>query len=286
MYLSHLNMDKSPQTIEAYSRDLRSFLGSLQKVQKVQKPSVLKPAHVTEWLSTLKKAGKSDASLNRYYMSVRSFSRFLRKIKAIVVDFTEDIPAPRMRTKAPKVPTVEQVQRLMQQPDIAEEFGMRDKAILELLYSSGLRASELCALKFEDVQNNQVLVSCGKRNKTRTVPMTKSAKECIDNYVQQYRGQEEGPLFFTMMSKSMTRQDLTRMVGRYAKKAGITKLTTHSLRHACATHLLDRGADLRLIQEVLGHSSIASTQRYTHLSSNKIQEMFHAFHPGDTLWSN
>ena len=278
MYLSQLNMGKSPQTVEAYKRDLKTFFGSLQKVQK---PAALKSTHVTDWLSSLKKDGKSDASLNRYYMSVRSFSRFLRKIKAIPSDFTEDIPAPRMRVKPPKVPTVEQVQRLFQQPDTQEEFGVRDRAILELLYSSGLRASELCALKFEDVQNNQVLVSCGKGNKTRTVPMTKTANEWIASYVLHYRGIDEGPLFFTLMSKALTRQELTRMVGRYAKKAGIAKLTTHSLRHACATHLLDRGADLRLIQEVLGHSTIASTQRYTHLSSNKIQEMFHAFHPGN-----
>jgi len=124
-----------------------------------------------------------------------------------------------------------------------------------------------------------VLVKCGKRSKTRTIPVTDSASKAIQAYIEKYRGRKAGCLFLTVLRKKLRRQLLCVIVSDYANKAGVEGVTTHTLRHACATHLLDQGADLRLIQEVLGHSSIASTQRYTHLSSNKMQEMFRQFHP-------
>lgn len=278
-YEADLTLNKSKTTVDAYLFDVVQFMKYLQ-VKGVKRLSSLKPEHITNYLGGLKIDGRSDASLNRYYMSIKSYCRFLRKIKAILSDFTEDVPIPRIRVKAPMVPTREQVQCILDQPDIETEAGVRDRAILELLYSSGLRASELCALKLKDVHNQQVLVSCGKRGKTRSVPITNTAHKWVTHYVERCRGTHAGPLFETVTGKALNRQRLNDMVTRYAKKADVEGLTTHSLRHACATHLLDKGADLRLIQEVLGHSSIASTQRYTHLSSNKIQEMFHNFHPG------
>jgi site-specific recombinase XerD len=151
--------------------------------------------------------------------------------------------------------------------------------MLCLLYSSGLRASELCALEYEDFKRSSVTVRCGKRSKTRTVPITDEAMDAIMGYIDTYRGHEGGWLFQTMLGRQIRRQLLCAIVVEYAKKARVQGVTTHTLRHACATHLLDQGADLRLIQEVLGHSSIASTQRYTHLSSGKMQEMFKQFHP-------
>jgi len=278
-YEADLTLNKSKPTVNAYLSDVAQFMKYL-KFLGVKRLSSLKPAHITNYLGGLKLDGSSDASLNRYYMSIKSYCRFLRKIKAILTDFTEDVPVPRIQVKAPMVATHDQIHSLLAQPDVESECGLRDRAILELLYSSGLRASELCALKLKNINNKQVVVSCGKRGKTRSVPMTHSAQKWVEKYVEVYRGHETGPLFKTKMGKALNRQRLNEIVTRYAKKAHIEGLTTHSLRHTCATHLLDRGADLRLIQEVLGHSSIASTQRYTHLSSNKIQEMFHNFHPG------
>ena len=133
-------------------------------------------------------------------------------------------------------------------------------------------------MEAKDIQGLTIIVRCGKRGNTRTVPVTQQAYDSISEYVL-IRGVQSGPLFQTITGRAMDRQRLCKMVGQYAKRAGIEGVTTHTLRHACATHLLDQGADLRLIQEVLGHASIASTQRYTHLSSNKMQEMFIHFHP-------
>lgn len=277
-YVATISLTKSKQTVEAYRMDVARFLEYLQN-RGIKRVTQMKGQSIITYLGYQKTLGKSDTSLNRYYMSIRSFCRFLRKIKATVEDISFDVQAPMFRQKTPYVPNLCEIEALLDTPCKTSEVGLRDRAILELLYSSGLRASELCDLNITDCAGYQVTVKQGKRGKTRTVPITRSAYDAIAMYIQEGRGTSFGPLFQTLMGKKLRRQLLCKMVGYYAKKAGIEGITTHTLRHACATHLLEQGADLRLIQEVLGHSSIASTQRYTHLSSNKIQEMFNQFHP-------
>jgi len=277
-FLAQLTLSKSAPTVEAYKYDVGNFLQYLNE-RKVRRMSSIKPNHIVEYLSYCKAKGKSDASINRYYMAIRAYCRYLRRNKLVGFDLTEDITPPRNNLKAPYVPTQEEVARILSMPSSKTESGVRDKAILELLYSSGLRASELCDLQLEDFKENCVLVKCGKRSKTRTIPVTDSASKAIQAYIEKYRGRKAGCLFLTVLRKKLRRQLLCVIVSDYANKAGVEGVTTHTLRHACATHLLDQGTDLRLIQEVLGHSSIASTQRYTHLSSNKMQEMFRQFHP-------
>lgn len=281
-YQEQISLSKSKQTTEAYTFDIMRFLEYAQS-KGVKRINHLKGQMIISYLGYQKSLGKSDTSVNRYFMSIRSFCRFLRKTKVVAEDISLDVSAPMFRMKAPYVPSVEEVELVLEMPNRETESGRRDKAILELLYSSGLRASELCDLDVKDCLGHQVTVKQGKRGKTRTIPITPQAYEAISQYIQQDRGTKQGPLFQTVMGKRLSRQLLCKMVRTYAKKAGIESITTHTLRHACATHLLDKGADLRLIQEVLGHSSIASTQRYTHLSSNKIQEMFHNFHPRKKL---
>lgn len=277
-YKGQISLSKSNQTVTAYTFDIMRFLEYAHN-KGVKRVTHLKGQIIIGYLGHQKSLGKSDASINRYYMSIRSFCRFLRKTKTLQEDISLDVSAPMFRQKPPYVPTIEEIERLLATPDIESESGRRDRAILELLYSSGLRASELCDLNISDCAGHQVIVKQGKRGKTRTVPITQSAYNAIAMYLKHDRGLEAGALFQTIMGKRMRRQLLCKMVSHYGEKAGIEGITTHTLRHACATHLLDQGADLRLIQEVLGHSSIASTQRYTHLSSNKIQEMFQNFHP-------
>lgn len=277
-YNDTISLTKSTQTVQAYTQDVTRFLEYLQN-KGVKRITHMKGQLIITYLGYQKSLGKSDTSLNRYYMSIRSFCRFLRKTKALSEDISLDVQAPMFRQKAPHVPSMSEIEALLNVPDLTSEAGRRDRAILELLYSSGLRASELCDLNITDCAGHQVIVKQGKRGKTRTVPITQSAYKAITRYIQEDRGIDHGPLFQTIMGKKLRRQLLCKMVGQYGRKAGIEGITTHTLRHACATHLLDQGADLRLIQEVLGHSSIASTQRYTHLSSNKIQEMFNQFHP-------
>lgn len=278
-FIAQLSLSKSAPTVEAYRYDVAKFLEYVNEKKNIKKPTALKPTHIVDYLGYCKTRGKSDSSINRYYMAIRSYCRYLRRTKAVTFDLTEDITPPKNHQKAPRVPTVEEVQKILAQPNIETESGLRDRAILELLYSSGLRATELCSLELHHIGPSKVMVSCGKRSKTRTVPVTEEAFAWIDRYIVNYRLYDKGPLFQTKMGKAIRRQLLCALVAEYAEKAGIEGVTTHTLRHACATHLLDAGADLRLIQEVLGHSSIASTQRYTHLSSSKMQEMFQAFHP-------
>lgn len=274
----HLSLVMSHQTVSAYTYDVRRFCDYLEQ-HKIRRVSSIKPMHLTSYLSECKAQGKSDASINRYYMSIKSFMKYMKKTQIVERDLTEDMKAPRMRQKAPHIPTKEEIMKMMEQPNIETHAGLRDRAILELLYSSGLRASELCDLRINDVGPMSVTISCGKRNKTRTVPVTQKAYEWIQLYICEYRGHEEGPLFMTILGKPVRRQLLCAMVLDYAHKAGLKNVTPHTLRHACATHLMNQGADILLIQKVLGHSSITSTQRYTHLSSCKMQEMFHQFHP-------
>lgn len=277
-FVDQLSLSRSRVTVEAYRKDIENFLCYLVD-EGVKKLGLVKPLHLVRYLGHCKTMGKSDASVARYYMAIRGYGKYLRKSGAISVDFTEDVKAPRALQKAPCIPTLEEMAHLLAMPDTTTDAGMRDRAILALLYSSALRASELCDLTIDDLRGNSVTVRCGKRGKTRTIPITEEAVQAIEEYVDQIRGRDKGSLFLTSLSKPIRRQLLFRIISSYAHKAGLDHVTPHTLRHACATHLLDHGADLRLIQEVLGHSSIASTQRYTHLSSMKLQEKFHAFHP-------
>lgn len=277
-FIAQLSLSKSAPTVEAYKYDVSKFLEYVAD-RNVKRMGLLKPVHIIDYLGYCKSRGRSDASINRYYMAIRAYCRFLLRNKLVLVDLTMDISPPRNSLKAPYIPTRDEMDRILSMPNVKTESGMRDRAILMLLYSSGLRASELCNLKLEDFKDNCVVIKCGKRSKTRTIPITQEASESIELYVKQFRGKKPGFLFLTIMGKQMRRQLLCVVVSEYAKKAEVEGVTTHTLRHACATHLLGEGADLRLIQEVLGHSSIASTQRYTHLCSNKMQEMFNQFHP-------
>jgi integrase/recombinase XerD len=265
-------LKKSKTTIEAYSFDVLRFLEYLQD-KGVKRLTQIRGQMIVSYLGYQKSLGKSDASINRYFMAIKGFFRFLRVDKYIKEDVCLGIETPKSKLKAPYVPSIKEVEAILSQ---AED--LQDRAILELLYSSGLRASELCNLDIRDLGGHQVNVRMGKGEKNRAIPLTQEANTAIRNYVAE-RGVDPGPLFQTVTGRKIKRQNLSKMVKKYAKKAGIEDVTPHTLRHACATHLLEAGADLRMIQEVLGHSSIMTTQRYTHLSSNKIQEMFQQFHP-------
>jgi site-specific recombinase XerD len=191
----------------------------------------------------------------------------------------DTVAKPKHERTEQRIPTRDEIERLLNAPDCDDWEGIRDKAMMELLYSSGLRASELCALELKDIGDAQVFIAKGKRSKARMVPMTETASECVQQYIERCRGEDKGLLWQRINGLPLSRIDLFGIVVKYAKKAALDNISPHTLRHACATHLLDAGADLRLIQEVLGHSSISSTQRYTHLSSQNVQSMFQKFHP-------
>jgi integrase/recombinase XerD len=277
-FIAELSLSKTKPTVDAYRYDVARFLEYLN-AKGIKRIGTIKPMHVIDYLGYCKVTGKSDSSISRYYMAIRAFCRHLRRNNKLATDLTQDITPPRYNQPAPYIPTKQEIDRLLSTPNLETEAGCRDRAMLELLYSSGLRASELCDLQLEDLKEDGIVVKCGKRGKARAVPMTEEAKESIHRYIATHRGKRAGYLFVTKLGKKIRRQLLCALVMEYAHKSGLEGVTTHTLRHACATHLLDEGADLRLIQEVLGHSSIASTQRYTHLSSGKMQEMFKQYHP-------
>lgn len=277
-YLAELSLSSSETTCNSYKGDLTRFLTFIAE-KNIKKVATLKPLHIINYLSYCKSIGRTDSTINRYYMAIRSYCRYLRRQKLLPFDLTEDITPPRSSLKAPSIPTIEEMGKIISQPNVCTESGMRDRALMELMYSSGLRATELCNLELEDFKGSQVTVKCGKRGKTRTVPITQEAWYWIESYIEEYRGKDEGYLFLTQMGRQIRRQYLCAIIIDNSAKAGMKDVTPHTFRHACATHLLDRGADIRLIQEVLGHASISTTQRYTHLSSCKMQEMFQQFHP-------
>lgn len=276
-YLAVIKLDLSPQSVLAYKYDVGRFLEYLIE-RGVRSVKGIKPIHITDYLGYCKDQGKADSSISRYYMSIRSYCSFLRRTKQVAFNLAEDIKAPRHKQKPPLILTREQIDAMLDLPDLTSEKGVRDKAILELFYSCGFRVSEVCDIDLSDFKNGGMQVE-GKGGKHRTIPMTSQAIEAIKVYLDLYRDDTDGPLFLTTLGKRLNRQRVSEMVGSYARKAGVKGVTAHTIRHTCATHLLDAGADIRFIQEVLGHSSISSTQRYTHLSSNKMQDMFKQFHP-------
>lgn len=277
-FTQQLILSKAALTVQAYSQDLRQFFEWLT-IKGIKKIAAIRGSHVMGYLSEGKERGLKSTTLNRYFMSFKAFHKWARKKKAITVDFMEEVTMPRRQIRTPKIPTIKETKKLLETPDTTTEPGCRDRAILELLYSSGLRVTELCNVELGDFNDGHVRVMCGKGDKARTVPVTQSAQEWVGRYVDTYRGRLPGFLFIKQRGAGMDRVSVAVMVNKYAKRAGLIGITPHTLRHACATHLLDKGADLRLIQEVLGHASIASTQRYTHLSSAKMNEQFHKFHP-------
>jgi integrase/recombinase XerD len=214
---------------------------------------------------------------------MKVFFRFLKREGVIANNPASYLESPKLWQALPAVLTEEEMENILTQPNCHSAKGCRDRAILELLYSSGVRISELCGLKICDVDDEYIKVY-GKGGKERLVPIGQNALGAIDHYLLHYRcrydSDQEQHLFLTQRGSPIDRFAMWRMVKSYALKAGITKnISPHTFRHSFATHLLDHGADLRVIQELLGHSSINSTDRYTHVSRAQLQQAFQAFHP-------
>lgn len=273
-FLSFIGSEKglSLNTIEAYGRDIRRFCEGVKEV---------KEEAIIAYLGDLKEQGYASSSIYRSLMALRVFFRFLKREGHFEKDPTELLESPKMWQLIPEVLMSAEVEALLEAPDQDSEEGMRDKAILETLYATGIRASELCGLDIYDVGENMVRVM-GKGGKERVVPIGEEALSAVDAYLSKWRHDqgERCPLFVTKRGKRMNRTTLWERVKFYGKKVGIQKeISPHTLRHSFATHLLDHGADLRVIQEMLGHADIGTTDRYTHLSKKRLFDAFDTFHP-------
>lgn len=273
-------------TIVSYERDLKSYVQYIQKVEQVTTLQEVTRLHILNFLHHLKENGKSAKTMARHIASVRSFHQFLLRERVVEHDPTVHIETPQAERKLPKVLSIDEVEALLQTPKAVNEFGIRDKAMLELLYATGLRVSELINLNVSDVHLTMGFVRCvGKGNKERIIPLGRLATEAIGHYIERGRYELLGKktvdaLFLNHHGNRLSRQGFWKILKKLAKEANIQKeLTPHTLRHSFATHLLENGADLRAVQEMLGHADISTTQIYTHVSKTRLKDVYKQFHP-------
>lgn len=274
----------SPNTLNAYRRDMAKFSEFAAK-QKLETSQITR-SHVVDFLRTLYLRKLDSRSVARHLVTIRHFFRFAFTEGFIPEDPAINIQSPKFRQALPEFLSVQEVDRLLAQPDVNTTAGLRDKAMIELLYSTGLRVSELCGLKIADLQTEIGCLRCiGKGNKERLVPVGRRALEVVQEYVKKSRpeilGDRTSPYLFTSRTGSaMNRIMFWKVLGAYGRKAGLRKtLSPHMLRHSFATHLLDRGADLRSVQMMLGHADIATTQIYTHVVEERLKQVYKAHHP-------
>jgi integrase/recombinase XerD len=280
-FLSYLGAEKglARNTLISYRRDLGLFV-LFHKEKRIDEAT---EEEDISFLAFLKEKEYATSSICRALVAIRMFFRFLKREKIVEKDVTLHLDAPKMWQLIPEVLTVSEVEALLNAPDITTKEGARDRAILQVIYASGLRVSEVCGLNLQDV-SDQIVRVIGKGGKERIVPIAASAVKAIDHYLAHYRQYGENdkapPLFVSDKGKRIDRTMVWKQVKRYASQAGIVKvISPHTLRHSFATHLLENGADLRVIQEMLGHASIATTDRYTHISQRHLTVAFEAFHP-------
>ena len=287
-FSDYLRIEKrnSPHTVSAYRRDLSRFSAELagQKVDSVT------TADIRDFLISLREQGLSPASVARSLSSIKSFFKYLCQDKQFQDNPAEILETPKRWRKLPDVLSSEDVDNLLKCPDLESVLGLRDKAMLEILYASGLRVSELINLQVSQL-DMQVgyLRTLGKGSKERIVPIGAMAKRAVENYILNSRpalvssrkdGGKSEQLFVTRRGRGMTRQGFWKLLKGYVTQANIrASVSPHTLRHAFATHLLERGADLRSVQQMLGHSDISTTQIYTHILGKRMLEIHQQFHP-------
>jgi integrase/recombinase XerD len=290
-FLDHLRLEVgcSPHTCAAYRTDLVDF-ARFVRARGVTDLRTVSRAEVTLYLFSLRHRRMSPATVARRLSALRALYRFLVQEGEAGADPTEDVRGPRRRRPLPKVLSREEVARLLSQPPAQTPEGLRDRAILELLYASGLRVAELVGLEVGDVDlEAEVVRVMGKGRRPRVVPMGTYAVRALEAYLNLgrpaiLRGRQSRALFVRRGGKSLSRQRVWGMLRRYARLAGIsTPVSPHMLRHSFATHLLEGGADLRAVQELLGHASIATTQIYTHVTREQLRQVFDRAHPRDRM---
>lgn len=287
-YINYLENDRelSKNTLESYSRDLRQFEEYVHKKDSKDEIEKATKTLVLTYLMYLQKNGKSTSTISRKLASLRSFYQYLLNNGKIKQDPTVDLQAPKQEKKLPSILTLEEVELLLNQPDINTVKGIRDRAMLELLYAVGIRVSELVSLNVEDINFNLGFVTCAKgSNNERVIPIGRMAIEMLNKYMTVSRNKlikdrKENSLFVNYHGKRLTRQGFWKIIKFYTKKANINKvITPHTLRHSFAAHLLQNGADLKSVQEMLGHSDISTTQIYTMINTSRIKEVYDKTHP-------
>jgi integrase/recombinase XerD len=283
-YLGYLRVERglSANSLEGYRRDL----AKLEKYAATSNRDVhsLSPADINDWARGLVREGLSPGSISRAISAVRGFYNFLRRDGFIKTDPTSNLRNPAPRKKLPEFLTVEEVDRLLAAPDLETDEGLLDRTVLEVLYASGVRVSELTNLLLKDLDMQRGLLNCkGKGGKQRLIPVGSSALGFLEKYLSLRRlllGSKSSPFLFVRAGGvKLTRQQIWSMVKKYSQAGGLPNVSPHTLRHSFATHLMQRGADSRSVQTLLGHSDIVTTQIYTHLTNLHLRTTFESCHP-------
>jgi integrase/recombinase XerD len=291
VFLSYLRVEKglAQNTILAYGRDLRRFAEFLRKRQK-QKLEDVTREDVVDFLSNLYKEKLDSRSVARYLVSLRGLYKFEMMEGRVTTDPTENLESPKIRSSLPTYLRIDEINKLLQAPNVATPLGLRDRAMLEVLYSTGLRVSELLNLRISDIDMRMGCVRCiGKGDKERLVPIGRKAIEAVEQYLAFSRPKFARPsappphnqvLFLTRIGRRLSRVGIWKILHDYGVRLGLRgRLTPHKLRHSFATHLLEGGADLRSVQLMLGHADISTTQIYTHVVEERLKQIYKAHHP-------
>jgi len=287
-YLSYLELEKnlSQNTVASYRNDLSSFLRFLAEL-KIDDPSKIESRILLDFFSNLEKAGLTSSSAARYFSSLKGFLNYLFSNNYIKSNPIEKVNPPKLGKSLPGVLSFPEIDKILSMPDTSDTLGIRDKSILEVFYACGLRISELISLKLSDLFLSEDMIRViGKGSKERIVPIGSSAIEWIQVYLTKSRPllqkkmKSENYLFLNSRGTKLSRMGVWKLVDKYVKQAGIEKPAhPHTFRHSFATHLIEGGADLRAVQEMLGHADISTTQIYTHIDREFIKQVHKQFHP-------
>jgi integrase/recombinase XerD len=288
-FLTHVRVEKglSTNTVSAYRRDLLKF-EAFAKKRKLALASLGRD-HLVDFLASLYRLKLESRTVARHLVTLRNFFRYAQVQEFISEDPSQNLESPKIRRSLPDYLRLEEVEKLLAQPDEKTPIGLRDRAMLEVLYSSGLRVSELTGLRVMDLDRTAGYVRCiGKGDKERVVPIGKKAMALVDRYLRDARPKLLGKgqlthsqiLFLNRRGGGFSRVGVWKILSAYGRQAGLrVALTPHMLRHSFATHLLERGADLRSVQLMLGHSDISTTQIYTHVVEERLKQIYKAHHP-------
>lgn len=288
-FIEYLEFEKglSLNTRAAYRRDLSKFMAFVrEKMANNKGPEEITKQDIVAFLAWQVNSGAEHSTIARSLSSIKTFYKYLVLDELVAANPAGDLETPKIRRKLPRVLSVDEVDRLMEAPKVTLPLGIRDRAMLELMYGTGVRVSELLSLQLDDINFTAGFLRClGKGRKERIIPVNQTASDWVQRYLARSRNllsksSQERALFLNARGKRMSRQGFFKILNAYAKAAEIDKeVTPHTLRHSFATHLLENGADLRAVQEMLGHSDISTTQIYTHLTRSRLREVYQQYHP-------
>ena len=281
-FLTYIQVEKglSANTLQSYARDIAKLQSWAETNHKPIER--LDRKNLREWIARMSRDGLAPSSISRSFSAARGFFNFLMLDNHVKRHPAEDIHTPQRYSRLPKFLSEDEMERLLLAPDVKTDIGVRDRALIEVMYAAGLRVSELCALRTNDVKLDTALLTCqGKGSKERRIPIGKSAVHWLQRYlsVRKQFGNESKPELFLHRGRSLSRQTAWSIIKTHAATAGVPDISPHTLRHSFGTHLMQHGADSRSVQALLGHSDISTTEIYTHITDLHMRKAYDRFHP-------